>query len=310
MLSSRFYPPRPRSEALPAPSNGARETSNLRHQFSVAQWILRIERRRPHPPATVHVCASIQEDPDVGDRLPGAPEEDQIAATWSLTGSESPGCFQLIARVSGKSDALFREHDLNESRAVETGRRASTPEVGDPGEGPKTTREIDRRLRDGSEIHGIEAAHPAIRQPNAGEPAAKSEPRQPGTQECRHQRSVGTDVRDRHHRLRDPMAGGPLPGVGPARIHRDDGPRLHPAPVAILERLDADPAFTRRTSEDANDLPEEELAAELGCMGRRPAEVGRGDRHDPEGKRSTHSIPEGTSTKRPKPSRSTKTRRR
>jgi len=312
MLSSRFYPPRPRFRPLGTALPRSSIRPDLGQQIPVAQRTVRIDGRSSYPAAAVHIRAPIEEDSDVRDGLAGAPEEDEIAPARELSGCEPSRGSRLISSVARKRDALFAEHDLNESGAIEARRSSPSPEVGNTGERLQAAREVDSGSRRRGDRAGGNARLPSVGQKDDLSTSARRDPHEPRAEESRHQHGALPGLRQRHDRTGDPVAGSAPPGTRRVLCDRDDRPRLDPSAVAVVESLDPDPAVGRPSTEHPDDLAEEDLAAQLRRMGRRSTEIGRGDRDDAEGSRknSAHSIPEGTSTNRPNPSRSTNTSRR
>ena len=248
----------------------------------------------------------------MGGRDPGRAEEDQVPGSGTFQETQSSRDTLLIGGITREPVSLFSQEELYQAGAVDPGRRAATPEIGDAEQIPHPSDQAGRLAMPDDQGTRFGPAPPAVRKldlPVAAPRAARDHSIAP------HQRAderapSGLDTRlgpDPGH----PGTREAPPRRGPARGYFDQPPGPHPSPVVVRLVLDQAPRPTRSAAPHPDHLPQQQLAAHLAPVPGSPAHVQRGETHDAIGRaRGGHSTVGLRSVNRPKPSRSPNTKRR
>lgn len=248
----------------------------------------------------------------MGGRGSGRPEEGQVPGSGTFQETQAPRDTLLIGGITREPVSLFSQEELYQAGAVDPERCAATPEIGDAEQIPHPGDQAGRPPTPDDQATGLGPPAPAVRKldlPVAAPRAARDHSIAP------HQRADKRAPSGLHTRL-GPYPGHPgiraaPPRRGPARGYFDEPPGPHPSPVAVRLVLDQAPVPTRGSATHPDHLAQQQLAPHLAPVPGPPAHVQRGETHDAVGRaRGGHSTVGLRSIKRPKPSRSPKTKRR
>lgn len=241
--------------------------------------------------------------------LPPGRKEDEITRRWCFGPPESPGGLELVKAVARQTHPLLGENLLDKGRAIEAEWRPSAPMVGHTKEAPDPCHEPGHHFP----RHQGPVPHPASAPVGKLDLAVASlapDCDHPAIEEQRaHQRSstpAGPDFDSGYCHASGRL---PSPGTRTAARGEDQPPPTHPSPVAVGEILDLPPLPVGAGAEHPDNLPEQELAREFGPVVWTAPHV-QGGQGDNCVRGAGHSKAGLVRTKRPKPSRSSKTKRR
>jgi hypothetical protein len=205
--------------------------------------------------------------------------------------ARSPGLGRLLGpsgRASdrplpGNPDSLFGEDKLHQTRSVQTSRGPSSPKIRDPEELPPTFGKRGWRSRHRPEPPRLRPAPDTIGELDRSKPSPSPSGDDPGSpEEGGDERASPGSLPDLQPHGRGSGSRTPPPVGDQAGPTQAQAPRPDPAAIAVGGVLHQEPAARGGPAQDADDLPQEQLAPHLGRVVRAVPHVQRREGDDPE----------------------------